>query len=169
MTNINDEFIELYEYKIYRNGKIVNAHGAELKGWYFTYPHSHVTMYYGGKQHKVLRAKLIYELFNEEKVPKNYIIKFKDNNTDNCSLDNLYLMSRKEFARRNPHTNKRKLSCAAQKKIKDCYYDKNNKKLKDAPSTRELARIYKCSLSTIQKILKEGKMENELKYCQLAK
>ena len=158
-----NEYVDFHGYKVYRSGKITTSCGNELKGWFFTYPYSHVSMSFDGKQRKILRAKLIFELFSGKEVPKAYIVRFKDDNPQNCDFNNLYLESRAEFAKMNPHTNERKLSKQAQRRIKKMYYNEYNEKNEGAPSTRELAKRYKCSLSTIQKILKEGKEENARK------
>ena len=155
-STVTNDVATYYGYLVFKeDGKIISPKGNELIGYFFTYPYSHVTIKYDGKSHKLLRAKLVFELFSGQKVPKGYILRFKDNDTRHCGFDNLYLESRKDFAARQPHSRKRKLSEKAQNEIRNLYYDKNRKKRAGAPSLRELSDKYKCSLSTIQKILKD--------------
>ena len=108
-----DKFKDEIEYKGYifsSDGTITSPRGRIIEGYFFTYPYSHITLRYEGKSHKVLRAKLVYELFYGEEVTRKHIVRFKDGNTKNCAPDNLYLESRKDFSEANPHTNKRKFS-----------------------------------------------------------
>ena len=140
-------------YTFYRDGRIISPDGYELCGYYFTYPYSHININYDGKSYKKLKAKLMYELFSGKEVPRSYIVRFKDGDPKNCAYNNLYLESRKEFIRKHPGNNKKKLDDALCQEIKERYYDNNRKKKKDAPSMRELAQMYSCSLATIQKAL----------------
>ncbi len=153
---IQAETIDYHGYKVYRTGEIITPKGYESKGYFFTYPFSHVSIKYDGKTHKVLRAKLIYELFSRSKVSGKYIIRFKDGDSRNCDFDNLYLESRKDYVKKTPGANKRKFTKQKETRIRNTYYDENRNKRADAPSIRELASKYKCSITTIQRILQSG-------------
>ena len=154
--SIQAEIIDYHGYKVFRTGEIVTPKGFESKGYFFTYPFSHVSIKYDGKTHKVLRAKLIYELFSGSEVSGKYIIRFKDGDCSNCAFDNLYLESRKDYVKHTPNANKRKFTKQKETRIRNSYYDENKVKRADAPSIRELAKINKCSITTIQKILQRA-------------
>ncbi len=140
-------------YTFYIDGTIVSPDGNYLEGYCFTYPYSHININYDGKSYKKLKAKLMYELFSGEEVSREYIIRFKDGDTKNCAFTNLYLESRKEFVKKNPKINKKKFNADVEAEIRELYLDENGKKKEDAPSLRQLANIYNCSLTTIQKVL----------------
>lgn len=143
---------EYYGYTFYRNGKIVSPDGREVNGYYFTYPYSHININHDGKSEKKLKAKLMYELFSGEKVSRKFIVRFKDSDPKNCAFDNLYLESRKEFAK-GKNNKEKKFDEKTIKEINDIYYTKERKKRAKAPSLRELCFMYSCSLATIQKAL----------------
>lgn len=152
----NAETIDYHGYTVFKDGKIKTPKGFESRGYYFTYPFSHVSIKYDGKTHKVLRAKLIYELFSGKQVSREFIIRFKDGNPENCSFENLYLESRKEYVERTPNANKRKFTKQKETRIRNTYYDKDGKKKADAPSIRELAKKNGCSITTMQRILQRA-------------
>ena len=153
MTN-EAEKIDYYGYTVYKNGKIVSPRGNELEGYCFSYQYSHITMKIDGKSHKIHRAKLIYELFSGTNVSRKDIVRFKDKNPKHCAFENLYLESRKDYSQKHPRDNSRKFSKRVEENIRKKYYDERGYKRDEAPSLRELAKKYKCSLSTIQKVLR---------------
>ena len=148
---INENTFDYYGYQVCRTGDIlrkdrVTGEWCELKSYHFTYPGSHVTMWIGDKQKKVMKAKLIYELFSGETLYRSVVLQFRDGDKTNCAFENLYTISRKEFASREADYNKKKLDDTELKELK-----KLRKKRK--VSLRSLSQIYGCSLKVIQKAL----------------
>lgn len=141
-----------FGYMFYEDGRIISPEGRLLQGYFFTYPYSHVNINHDGKSEKKLKAKLMYELFSGEKVSRKFIVRFRDGDPKNCAFENLYLESRKDFAK-DGSVRLKKFDDKTIQEIKGKYYTKEHKKKKKAPSLRELCFLYSCSLSTIQKIL----------------
>ena len=145
---IDQDCFYYYGYKIYRNGDILTPKGNELKGFFYTYPGSHIKLKIDGQYKTINKAKLIYMLFSgqDTTITNKYYILFKDNDSTNTSYDNMYLGSRSEYAKLKGCDGKPKFSDKEASQIKSKY---ENSQI----SLRKLAQEYDCSLVTIQKIL----------------
>lgn len=146
----SEDAVLYYGYEVRKNGDIVSPKGKKLNPYAFTYPYSHVTLKYDGKNHKINRAVLIWNMFSKTPMDVHKeIIQFRDGDSSNAEYDNLYLTSRKEYYKQYDNT-KRKFTEEKREQIYKEYIDKEN-----PTSYRKLCRKYDCSLLTIQKIIKE--------------
>lgn len=88
------------KYRVNRKGYIVSlnynnsGYDRVLKEKVNKQGHLEVTLNKGNKHYYRLVSRLVYEGFNRVKLSKNDIIMYRDGDKTNCSLDNLYLISR---------------------------------------------------------------------------
>lgn len=151
IANQKKDMVEYHGYLVYRNGKIFSKRGKEIKSYYFTYPHSHVSLNIDGKVVKKNRALLIYNLFSECPADTTlYVLRFKDGNTSNADYDNLYLATKKEYYRECKASGRghNRFDEKTKKKIRKDYFEKNM-------SFRELCDKYNVSIMTVQKIINQ--------------
>jgi hypothetical protein len=84
-----------------------NTHDAE---WYI----------YQGKGHPIILKRYIWEQ-HRGKIPRGYVVRYKDDNPARCVLENLECISRKENAARN--INREKMGATIREgRAKDSYY-----------------------------------------------
>lgn len=151
ITKISEEEVNYYGYLVKKNGDIFSKRGKLLHPYFFSYPYSHVTMHINGKDVKINRAALIYELFSGQLIPrKNYYVSFRDENTLHASFDNLYLISKCEYNKKIALQKNRKIGCRS-------YTDEEAEEIRkrhtvDKVSLRKLSQEYGYCVTTISKI-----------------
>lgn len=144
------DMVLYYGYRIYRDGRIISPSGKEIQSYFFTYDFSHVSLKIGGKITKKNKAILIYNLFSDEPIDTRlFILRFKDGNFNNAAYDNLCLVSRKEHYRdcRQSGRGQHRFDLKTRQDIRE-EYEQGYKSL------RQLCKKYRCSLMTMQKIVK---------------
>lgn len=149
------DMVLYHGYQIYRDGRIISKSGKEISSYFFTYANSHVSLTINGKTVKKNKAILIYNLFSETPVDTTlYVLRFKDGDSSNASFDNLFLVSRKEYLRTCRETGR------GQNRFDEETRDKIRREYEQGESSlREMCGVYKCTLLTIQKIIKSGRKE----------
>ena len=172
IIKVDDNTIDYYGYlvstdgEIYRKDKLTGEYH-KLSSYCFTYPGSHVSMWIDGKHKKVMKAKLIYELFSGEKLDRSVVLQFKDGDRENCAFENMYVITRKEFFQEIGDYNQQKFDNATRKEIKKIYSKKRPIKMPDGhkryPSVRNLCILYGCSLKLMQRTLKDEGKEKQVR------
>ena len=157
--------VSLWGYTIFENGKVVGLQGKEIKQG------KQIKVKWGntGKSKMVSYARFVYYAFNY----KTIVIKHKNGNEEDCSIDNLTTINRK-YINQGENNISSKLTDEQVKEIKELYSKKKkvrmetNKKLeKNDPMTnvsyRKLAELYGVSHSMIAGIVK-GQFRNKENY-----
>lgn len=168
MKDINsNDYKEFHQYNIYKDGTFENSKtglcfsGLHHKGRIET------RLTIEGKRKSYIVSRLLYWLFIEQfdYNNKNLCVSYKDGNSLNISIDNLYLTERKNLIQGSGHRNRIKLSDEQVKEIKESYKGKsgNNQHDRISPSLNQLADKYKVTKSEIHQIIK-GRTRNPDKY-----
>ncbi|WP_304393383.1 HNH endonuclease signature motif containing protein [uncultured Clostridium sp.] len=91
-------------YNTYTKGKVVKRKHKHNKGKnkgkeYWEY---YINVdWKGNRKPNNLYRKYLWELYNQQDVPKGYVVYSKDGNPDNLDISNLELITRRELLRRN--------------------------------------------------------------------
>ena len=164
--------VSLWGYTIFENGKVVGLQGKEIKQG------KQIKVKWGntGKSKMVSYARFVYYAFNYKNFnfnDKTIVIKHKNGDEEDCSIDNLTTINRK-YINQGENNVSSKLTDKQVKEIKELYSKKKkvrmetNKKLeKNDPITnvsyRKLAELYGVSHSMIAGIVK-GQFRNKENY-----
>lgn len=159
--------VDLWGYKVFENGKIIGLHGKEIKQG------KQIKIKWGntGKVKMVSYARFVYYAFNYKNFnfnDKTIIVKHKNGNEEDCSINNLIIINRK-YVNQGENSSSSKLTDAQVEEIKNLYSKKSNKKgsNKNDPITnmsyRKIAELYGVSHSMIAGIVK-GQFRNKENY-----
>lgn len=138
-------------YVITPNGKVYSPYGKEV-----SVTNDRFTFRYDGQNHIYKLSRLYYELYSGKKLSSKEIIKFKDGNPKNLSLDNLIVKTVKQLHVDLDLDEKcRKFSPEEVQAILDEYKPevREHRLTLGLPSHASLAYKYGCGKSTIQKIV----------------
>ena len=164
--------VSLWGYTIFENGKVVGLQGKEIKQG------KQIKVKWGntGKSKMVSYARFVYYAFNYKNFnfnDKTVVIKHKNGNEEDCSIDNLTTINRK-YVNQGENNVSSKLTDEQVREIKELYSKKKNvemgtnkKSKKNNPMTnvsyRKLAELYGVSHSMIAGIVK-GRFRNKENY-----
>ena len=164
--------VSLWGYTIFENGKIVGLQGKEIKQG------KQIKVKWGNawKPKMVSYAGFVYYAFNYKNFnfnDKTVVIKHKNGNEEDCSIDNLTTINRK-YVNQGENNVSSKLTDEQVREIKELYSKKKNvemgtnkKSKKNNPMTnvsyRKLAELYGVSHSMIAGIVK-GRFRNKENY-----
>lgn len=155
MTNntFTQEDFVLYEgYKVFRDGSIVSSSGKKISAYNLTHKGSHVKLIIGGKTVVKNKAVLVYSCFCGEPVNTyQQVIQFKNNDYEDTSFDNLYLVDKKEYIKNLDMKGKSRFTDDEKERIRKEY---RRLKKKGQASIRSFAIRYDCSYITMKKVLK---------------
>ena len=153
----DNEFVELYGYKVFKNGKIFNSYNKEITQFKNS---GAIKININGKQINVPILKFIYYAFNRDfdLQDKTITIVPKDMNKDNLSYDNLKV-EKKENIIWGENSINSKLTDTQVEEIKDKYKNRKEKYC----TYRSLADEYGVSHSLISGIIK-GRFRNKKNY-----
>lgn len=154
------------DYEVYENGDIYNKYGRKVS--IRTHDNRYeVTLTVEDKRKSFILGRLIYWLFIEQfnYDNKNLCVSYKDGNSLNIDLINLYLVERKDIIQGEGHRNRCKLSDEQIKEIKNEWNMKTGKNQYDkiGLSLNDLAKKYNVSKSNISMIIK-GRSRDKEKY-----
>lgn len=161
-----NDFVELYGYKIYKNGNIIGKKTNKL-----ITKRKQIKIYLeNGKKQNVSYARLIYFAFHQNDFDfndKNIVITKNNEDKNDYSLDNLKAMETKDIL----HGEKNKTAKLTDEQVEEIRYiynkyknergDNNNPNVRI--SYRKLAELYNVSHTAIQQIV-NGKYRNEERY-----
>lgn len=160
-----EKFIELFGYKIYRNGDIIGKKSNKPMK-----KRKQIKICIdNGKKQNISYIRLVYFAFHQDNFDinnTNIVITRKNNNKDDYSVDNLMAIENKDIL----HGEKNKTAKLTDEQAEEIKYIYN--KYKDVgennnPNTkisyRKLAEIYGVSYTTIGGIVK-GKYRNKERY-----
>ncbi len=146
---------EYHGYRFTDDGKIYRPNGKRVTPYKGT-----VKIVIDGKRRTLKIARLIYEAFNGEKLPNGCIIRLSQGDENCPCLDNIEILDRKEYYQKHPEwMTQKSIPADTVEKIRKEYNYEERKKHGfrgeyKAPSYNDLAAKYKCSKSTIYKIVK---------------
>jgi hypothetical protein len=60
------------------------------------YVYRFVTLHIDNKKHSLFTARIVYETFNEISLNRKFCVVHKDGNIDNCNLDNIKIITRRD-------------------------------------------------------------------------
>lgn len=148
-------------YTIYENGEIYSPNGKKIKINARTgYVILRVPDENGKTMRKTISAgRFVYSAFFGEIPPKS-IVQFKDGDITNVALDNLIYKTRKEYFKNYDWGTMKRFNPDIVEEIRQQFNYEERKKhgfcgAYAHPSYREMAEAYRCSISTIQKIVRE--------------
>lgn len=161
----NCDVRDYYGNWVYRDGTIINKNGIKLKPYKGKVSIVKEQVDEKGetirKRHSILHAKVVYEAFTGQTVPRTMIVRYRDENPENVNINNIAFVSKKEYFRDYDWSPLKKLSDDTVQEIRHIYRvgETNRGNLKnqlnrEVPSQYELSKQYEVSLSTIQKIVK---------------
>ena len=161
-----NDMVELWGYKVYGDGRILGIYGKEIK------PNKQIKVRWGinGKNKFVSYARFVYYAFNFKNFNFNdmtIIIKHKNGNESDYSIDNLIAVKRKDY-NQGENNAYAKLTDEQVEEIKKIYNENNGLRanLNDPMakiSYRKLAKKYGVSHTAISGIIK-GQYRNKDNY-----
>ena len=160
---------QFYNYNIYEDGTIENATtGRSIK--YYNHHGKYETRLTIEKctRKSFIMARLLYWLFIEQFDidNKNLCVSYKDGNALNISLDNLYLVPRKDLIQGEKHRHRIKLTDAQVEEIRELYKGNkvnSNQYTKTGLSLKDIADKYGVTKKEIHYIIK-GDTRNPKNY-----
>jgi hypothetical protein len=156
--------VKYYDYTVYSDGTIENKSGRELKPRLQKDGHMSITLRLNKIKKYCSLARVIYHAFNPEfnVTDINNCVTFKDKNSQNCQLSNLYLAFRGDLIQGQKHK-KAKLSEQQIKEIKSLYQGearRNQYEKTEKPSLLALAEVYGVSKQLIASVVKKRHRTN---------
>lgn len=152
-----------HNYKIYKNGTIINKFGNKLKLRIKNNKYE-VKLTINSERKNFIVSRLIYYVFLPfDIIDKNLCISYKDNNSLNIHLDNLYLIHRKDLIQGEKHKTIAILTDQQIKEIKELYKGKsgNNQYDKQNYSLQDLANMYNVTKGNIASIVKNKSRDKD--------
>lgn len=157
--------VKFQGYTIYEDGTIIGLYGKEIKqrlrdGRY------EVAISIEGKRKNFTTSRLVYYAFHPFDITdKNLCVSYKDENTENIHLDNLYLSHRKDLIQGDKHVKKSLITDEQAEEIRSLWSGKvgSNQHDKVGHSLNDLAKMYGVSKGNISMIIK-GRSRNEEDY-----
>lgn len=158
----NKTMVLYHGYQIFRNGDVYAPNGRKIPiGTNRDLSRYVILSINSVKKRKINIARLIYSIFSGQKLTMKEMVRFKDDNPDHLQFENLYVIHRKEYYKKNNISvvsSSKMMDEQTVEKIKKEYGTNRSKghinqwNKKDI-SMRDLAQKYKCSLYTIQRIV----------------
>lgn len=147
---------KLFGYTVLENGQILGLNGKPMKF------NKTIQLSINGETKSVSYARFVYYAFHQEDFDfqnHSYCVKHKDNNGENCDINNLYATKEKKHLRGEKHS-KAKLSNKDIQDIKEKYLKGQERgQDKNCPlkkiSYRKLAEQYGVSHGLIKAIIKD--------------
>lgn len=160
MENIKKGPIEYHGYIFHEDGTVISPTGKVMEPQIDKYGNRSILIIFPNKEkpdglekHRIYIARTLYNLFHDTILPNNIIIKYKDGDKGNCSIQNL-------IAVKKPGTSQKPVLSQEQvNEIKKLYSNKDKhfhsqwKKTENDYSIRDLAEKYNVSIYTIQRVL----------------
>lgn len=159
------KYKEYHGYKIHEDGTITGLNGRPVKQR-IRNNRREIKLNVDGKRKNFIVSRLVYCVFYPfDWNDKNLCVSFKDGNSLNVHLSNLYLTNRKDLIQGSKHRNRAKLTDKQVKQIRQLYKGKagNSQYDKEGYSLQDIANMYGVTKSNIYMILK-GKSRNQKKY-----
>lgn len=149
MTGVTEQKkYKYYESYVTEDGKIYNETGKEAK-----VSDGCVYIQVGDKKCRRVAGRVVYEAVSGKKLDHGDVMVYKDGDRNNVAFENLNAVTRKEYFKGYDWSNFFCLTEEQQKEIKRTY-----RSINDATDRKftyaELAVLFKCSPSTIQKVIK---------------
>lgn len=142
VKKIDEDIIEYGTYIIHRSGSILDHRNRTVK---INQSTGNVRLVINGVSQIKKGGRLIYELFNDVELTHSDIIIFNDGDETNIALDNITIVSRKDYF--DGHEWNYKFNNETQNRIKEGH--------KQGKTIHQLASDYDCCDVTIWKILNE--------------
>ena len=155
-----------YQYGITKEGDFVSESGHVVK---WAKDNIHIKLNIEGKIKELNGLNLLYEIYNQKKITKKYYVYFKDGNPKNRSKKNLCVKQR-DYS----FTKERKFTPEIVEEIQRLYgkerLGEENKLVRSeirktlshpSHSYRELATLYDCSVSVIERIVQGSYVKKE--------
>lgn len=158
-NGVNVEVKPYKGYYVTKDGRVYDREGTKVK-----VKGDSVTLAFDGQKHTYKRARVVYEAYTGKEIGKGMIYLYKDGNEENPSLDNIIILSRKEYFK-DKEWGTEKLSLEQQQQLAEEFdrkYRMENGIIRKRihPTYAELSEKYGVSKSTILNIL--NKMDRRL-------